>query len=130
MSDIDPECNAYRAQLISSLFESEVLVWLMLRNWNHPLADDKRFHSALLETATEVLVEAAASGCEQVFVQGMPARDMNLISALWYAESCALEDRDSYTNQSEKEERLEWLDSVKHSLPSCFCPLDALPDEN
>jgi hypothetical protein len=121
-----PTSNAERSKVICSLFESEVLVWLLLRNWNHPLAEDIEFRNDLLETATEVLNSAATSSKEAIFIEGLPATDMNLIAAIWYAENVSLED--SRTASPEKHKaRLDWLESVRRSLPSCFCPQDNLP---
>ena len=54
MSDA-PGSNAERSLAICSLFESEVLVWLLLRSWDHPLAEDADFRNQLLETAAAVL---------------------------------------------------------------------------
>ena len=43
-----------RASLkLSGLFEAELLLELMLRYWNHPLADDRDFRNNLLENAAE-----------------------------------------------------------------------------
>lgn len=120
-----PLSNAERSKAICSLFESEVFVWLLLRNWHHPFAEDIEFRNGLLETATEVLNTAAAGPKESIFIEGMPAKDMNLIAAIWYVENLALED--SATQSPEDyQARLEWLGSVRRALPSCFCPQDHL----
>lgn len=118
------DSNAEKSLVLCSLFESEVLVWLLLRNWHHPLSEDLHFRSALLESATEILVAASETG--QVFVEGLPAEDMNLIAALWYAENCALSEPDSMSDSNEHVQRVAWLDRVKHALPSCFCSQDDL----
>jgi hypothetical protein len=118
------ESNAERSLVLCSLFESEILVWLLLRHWQHPYSEDMHFRSGLLESATEVL--ASARDTNQVFVEGVPAKDMNLVAALWYAESCALADSDSMISPTEHALRVGWLDSVKRSLPSCFCSQDLL----
>lgn len=36
---------------MTGLFEAELLTELMLRFWNHPLAEDEDFRSSLLEAA-------------------------------------------------------------------------------
>lgn len=118
------ESNAERSLVLCSLFESEILVWLLLRHWQHPYSEDAHFRSGLLESATEVL--ASAKDTDQVFIEGIPARDMNLVAALWYAENCALADPDSMVDPAEHAQRVAWLDSVKRSLPSCFCSQDDL----
>ena len=40
---------------LTGLFEAEVLVELMLRQWKHPLADQTEFRDQLLEQAADVL---------------------------------------------------------------------------
>ena len=125
----EPQCNAEKSLILCSLFESEILVWLILRNWGHPLAENGEYRTAILETATEVLYTAAQHDANQVFIEGMPSRDMNLIAALWYAENRALEERDSVLDE-EFNARLQWMDNIRRSLPSCFCPADDLPAGN
>ena len=116
--------NAEKSLVLCSLFESEVLVWLLLRNWQHPYAEDPHFRSDLLESATELLV--SAKDTDQVFIEGVPAKDMNLIAALWYAENCALDDQGSMSVPADYARRVAWLDNIKRSLPSCFCSQDDL----
>src|SRR2546430_2423385 len=108
---------------MTSLFEAELLVRLMLRNWQHPLADDLEYGNALLEAAAEAL-RSAAQG-EQL-IEGVPAASINLVAAVWYAESCALQpgDADPETVQA----RENWLIAVRRALPSCFCDPDLLPE--
>lgn len=120
------ESNAGKSLVLCSLFESEVLVWLLLRNWQHPFSEDIHFRSDLLESATEVLIAAKSSS--EVFVVGVPARDMNLIAALWYAENCALADPETITGTVEYANRTAWLEKVRQALPSCFCAQDDLLD--
>ena len=117
----DDSCNAERSLSICGLFESELLIRLMLIHWRHPLADDSEYHANLLETATEVLHAAATDDPPQVFIQGLPSREMNLVAAIWYAERCALDE-----DAKEREERIRWLQNVQRSLPSCFCDPDEL----
>jgi hypothetical protein len=110
---------------ITSLFEAELLVRLMLRNWQHPFADDPEFANDLLEAASESL-RLAAGGT--ALIEGLPARSLNFVAAIWYAENCAIQDgqRDPEKNEA----RNEWLFAVRRSLPSCFCdPSDLPPNE-
>ena len=120
-----PPSTAKRSLAICSLFESEVLVWLLLRNWHHPLAEEEDFRNQLLETATAVLDTAAKGTRDCVFIARMPASDMNLVAALRYAENRALEDVPTESGD-EHRARLRWLEAVRHGLPSCFCSQDNL----
>ena len=124
MTDL-PTSNAARSLAACSLFESELLIWLMLCNWRHPLAENGDFRSELLETAAAVLDEAASGPGENVFIEGLPAADMNLIAAIWYAEHQSLADV-STKSPEEHQARLRWLAAVRRALPSCFCPQDHL----
>ena len=117
--------NAARSFAFCSMFESELLTLLMLRNWNHPLAEDESHRSQLLETATEVLRAASEGPEDQVFVAELPARDMNFVSAMWYVEYLAIEDTAS-SNDPAIAQRRQWLNQIRRTLPSCFCPLDRL----
>jgi len=118
-----PSSTAEASLAICPLFESELLVRLMLYHWGHPRADDEEFGSQLLEIATEVL-QAAVADADHVLVQGLPSSHMNLVAAVWYAEARALEEDDNAGCDAGA--RKEWLDSVRHSLPSCFCDPDEL----
>jgi hypothetical protein len=122
-----PGSNAERAFAICSLFESEILVWLLLRNWQHPLAEDAEYRNELLETATAVLDEAAHGSRNDVFIEGLPAREMNFIAAVWYAEYRALDDILAKKGTPEFESRVAWLEAVRKTVPSCFCSPDDLP---
>lgn len=106
---------------ICPLFEAELLVQLMLQNWQHPWSSDYAFRQQLLESATELLSVASQESCSEVFIEGVQAKDMNLISAIWYVEWCAVQDE-----PEERENRQRWLDDVRRALPSCFCPPDLL----
>jgi hypothetical protein len=119
------ESNAAKSLGFCALFESELLVWLMLRNWGHPFAEDEDYRSGLLETAAEVLNLAAARPDDQAFVEGVPAADMNLVAAIWYAEFRAIED-DRTASREDTDARLKWLQTVRHTLPSCFCAQEDL----
>jgi len=116
-----PSSNAEASLSICSLFESELLVRLMLHHWKHPRADDGEFGCQLLESATEVL-QAAAADAGQVFIDGMPTSQMNLVAAIWYAETRALEEDCEPGEQTNT--RKQWLLAVRRALPSCFCDPD------
>jgi hypothetical protein len=107
---------AETALTFTGTFEAEVLVELMLRFWKHPLANDADFRNVLLESAAEAL---RASIAGQVLIEGLNANEMNLIAAIWYVEwsdvSMSVADDDQSTN-----DRHNWLDAVRHALPSCF----------
>src|SRR5438874_2397242 len=106
--------TAKRCLEFSGLFEAELLVRLMLKNWNHPLAQNEEFADALLEGTAEAL-QASVRG-EQL-LDGIPPTSMNFVSAAWYVEHSALEmDPNAY---GMVEERTAWLSAIRHSLPSC-----------
>jgi hypothetical protein len=101
---------------ITSLFEAEVFVQLMLWRWRHPLADDQEFANGLLETASSALQDAIQG---QELIEGLPPADFNFVAAVWYAESCAVDFHD--VNPDTLPARKAWLDAVRRALPSCFC---------
>ncbi len=118
--------NAERSLFLCNLFESELLIWLLLKNWKHPLSENQEFRNDLLESATSLLEAASSQGQQEAYFQGMPACDMNLISAIWYVEQLSIDDEGTIDTK-EKSIRRKWLDEVRRTLPSCFCPLDDLP---
>ena len=101
---------------MTSLFEAEVFVQLMLWRWQHPHANDPEFVNGLLETASSALQDALQG---QQLIEGLPAADFNLVAAVWYAESCALDFHD--LDPDTVPGRRAWLDAVRRALPSCFC---------
>jgi len=108
---------------LTSLFEAEIFVWLMLKFWRHPLADDKDFVNGLLENASAAL-ENALQGEE--LIEGLPPTDLNFIAAVWYAENGALDAEEM--DPAVIEARKAWLLAVRRTLPSCFCnPTDLNP---
>jgi len=115
-----PRSNAEASLAICSLFESEILLRLMMRHWQHPRADDDDFQTQLLEAATEVL-KAACVDQDQVFIVGLPASAMNFVAAIWYAENLALEELKTSHETEEMAARVKWLDSIRRAFPSCFC---------
>jgi hypothetical protein len=108
---------------ITSLFEAELLVRLMLRNWRHPFADDEDFASALLENASQALRDAA-QGTQ--LIETVPATDLNFVAAVWYAESCDVEQGEGEAQGLPA--RKAWLSAVRRALPSCFCDPSDLQD--
>ncbi|NUQ63200.1 MAG: hypothetical protein HUU20_12040 [Pirellulales bacterium] len=112
---------AEKSLALCQLYEAELLLELMLRHWQHPCADDAYFRSQLLETATEAL-RASVSGA--VLIEGISPSNMNLVAAVWYAESRSSED--SQDSPSILEQRELWSIAVRHSVPSCFCDPDLL----
>ncbi len=104
---------------VCGLFEAELLVELMLRFWNHPLAADKDFRNQLLETAVEVL-RVAATG--QTLMEDISGPNMNLVAAVWYAECSAV-------TPSERQQipfarkRKAWLETVRAPCRHAFAIL-------
>ena len=107
----------------TGLFESELLVELMLRYWKHLRADEREFRNELLEAAAEALRTSVAG--QQLFEDVQP-QNMNFVAAIWYAEFSGLDD-DSDCQQDERVQRQEWLERVQHAVPSCFCDPELLP---
>jgi hypothetical protein len=105
---------AQKCLQLSGLFEAELLVELMLRYWEHPLAQDKDFRNNLLERTVEAL-RASIDG--QVLIEGVPPAKMNLISAIWYAEWSDL----SQVDEDPAGKRKDWLEKLRRAIPSCFC---------
>jgi len=105
---------------MTSLFEAEVLVQLMLWRWQHPYAEDRDFANGLLEDAS-TLLRGAIQG-EQI-VEGILPDALNLVAAVWQAEQNAVElaDADPDAELESSGARRNWLAAVRHTLPSCFC---------
>ncbi len=101
----------------TGLYESELLVELMLRFWSHPKADDADFRNTLLETAAEAL-RAAVAG--QQLIEGLPPNQMNLVSAIWFAEWNRIEN-DTEVSEDERTAVETWLATLRRSVPACFC---------
>lgn len=105
---------------LAGLFEAEVLTELLLWRWNHPLRNDAEFRNNLLEDAAAALRRAI--GGERLF-GSVPASQTNLIAAIYYAEWTSLSDCGADPGGA----RQRWLDQLRRSLPSCFCPQEDLP---
>ncbi len=101
---------------LSGLFEAELLVELMLRQWGHPFASDREFRQELLESATEVL-RLSISG--QKLIPDLNPSDMNLVAAIWCAESTESGNLASLTDPI-VEERRKWCQILRARVPSCF----------
>lgn len=106
----------------TGIFEAELLVSLMLRNWNHPLAGDRAFENGLLESAAEVL---RASVAGQKVIEDLSPDSMNFVAALWLAEATTLS-ADPEIPAKERRAREKWLETVRRAVPSCFCEPDLL----
>lgn len=118
-----PRSIAAASLKLAGLYEAELLVELMLRYWQHPLADDSDFRGNLLETAVAAL-DGAAKG--QRLLQNLPARQTNLVAAIWYSEWAAISTEASAAGDQIRALREKWLDSVRRALPSCFCDPELL----
>lgn len=118
----DDDTIAERSLGVTGLFESELLVELMLRFWQHPFADDAEYRSFLLETAVEAL--RASVGNATLFTDIDP-KNVNLVAAIWYSEASLIPEVEQQ-RADQIVERKAWLDKVRRALPSCFCNPDRL----
>ena len=107
---------------LTGCFEAELLVSLLLGKWAHPLANDAQFALSLLESAAEVL-QASVDG-QRLFREISPA-NVNLVAALWFSEATALS-ADPTIEPAECAAREAWLETLRRSIPSCFCEPDML----
>jgi len=101
------------------LYEAELLVSLMLRYWNHPLAADDDLVKYLVEAAAEAL--SRSRNGEQL-IEDIPPENMNFVAAVWYAEFCQAAD----SHGVHVEGRRDWLATIRRAVPSCFCDPDDL----
>jgi hypothetical protein len=117
--------TAEKSYDLTSLFEAEVFVRLMLWRWEHPCADDEDFANGLLEDASNILHDAM-SGVGPI--GELPAADTNFVAAVWWAERNAVElgSADPEISPTILSGRKAWLSTVKKALPSCFCHPDDL----
>jgi hypothetical protein len=106
----------------TGLYESELLTELMLRFWKHPSADDADFRYTVLETAAEAL---RASVAGQSLIEGLPPDQMNIVSAIWFAEFNRIEN-DPDMSSEEKSAVEDWLSKLRRSVPACFCDQEYL----
>jgi hypothetical protein len=112
-----PRSIAKACLRLTGLFEAELLTELILKHWNHPLADDGDFRSALLEVAAQVL-RASIDG--QRLFDDINPQNVNLVAALWYSESVTVESPEP-DDRGTIDDRRKWLETVRRSIPSCFC---------
>jgi hypothetical protein len=108
---------------LAGLYESELLVELMLRYWQHPFADDPEYRNSLLEAAVDAL-KGAASG--QRLFDDIPPGRTNLVAAICYAELITIAGESFGPDQTSCALRRDWVEKVKRALPSCFCDPDLL----
>jgi hypothetical protein len=101
---------------MTSLFEAELFVRLLLDKWKHPFAEDEDFANGLLEGAANALRDACAG---QQLIEGLPASDLNFVAAVCYAEQCAVDI--GGPDVEEIDGRRAWLQAIRRSIPSCFC---------
>jgi len=113
-------CVARKSLELTGLFEAELLVELMLRFWQHPLADDREFRNDLLEKTAEILRQAVAGVRVMEVVR---AENTNFVAAMWYGEWTATQELIGESVEGRK----RWLDTVQRAMPSCFCNPDDLP---
>jgi hypothetical protein len=57
-------------------------------------------------------------------IEELPAKDTNLVAAIWYAEWCALQNAD--ISDRNRKARQKWLETVRRAFPSCFCDPELL----
>jgi hypothetical protein len=103
----------------TGLYEADLLVELMLRDWRHPLAADAWFRDQLLENTATVLKESVRG---EKFMEGLPPAKMNFVAAVWYVEWAALQSGAADPGGR----RARWLEAVGRSCPSCFGDPDEL----
>ena len=113
---------AKRSLLMTGSFEAEILVMLLLKNWEHPHHQDDDFRQSLLDCSADVL-QTSVQG-KRLFEEISPA-NVNLIAALCYAEATTLSG-DPSIPQQERAMREKWIESIRRSMPSCFCEPDLL----
>jgi len=102
---------------LTGLYESELLVELMLRYWSNPNADDTGFRHGLLEIAAEALRAAVA---DQKLIEELPPDQMNLVSAVWFAERNRISN-DPELGDEERTAVEAWLAIVRRSIPGSSC---------
>jgi hypothetical protein len=105
---------------LTGLFEAELLLELMLRYWEHPLASNEQFRQNLLERAAEVLRSSVRG---QQLMEDVPPSEMNFVAAVWYAEWSWLLD----LPKNRQGRRRTWLKRLRRAMPSCFCDPKRLP---
>lgn len=105
---------------ITGTFEYELLIELILRHWQHPFATDENYRNEIMESVALLLSNAAK---KKFPIDDMQQNEVNLVFALWYIESLLV------INEQDvklKKIRQQWLSTINHALPSCFCDQDLL----
>ena len=105
---------------ITGTFEFELLIELLLRQWNHPLALNEEYRNDLMEAVAEALNQA---GQGKSLTEEMKPNEVNMIFAAWHIETSLVANEQ---DQDLKKQREQWLLSLRRSLPSCFCNQDLL----
>lgn len=105
------------------MFEGELLVELMLRYWEHPLAEDADYRNGLIENAARAL-RLSMNG--ERLIEGLQPPQINFVAAVWYAEWAALQTISSEIQEAELYQREAWLETLRRIIPSCFCDQDDL----
>jgi hypothetical protein len=106
-----------RSLQLTGLYEAELLTELMLRYWDHPLANNPDYRNDLLETATQALQHAADGGR---LLDSLSPENTNLVAAIWYAEWAAMRASAAEDPGEVHGKRQRWLDELKRAIPSCF----------
>jgi hypothetical protein len=107
----------------TGIFEAELLLALMLREWKHPLANDQDFQAGLLESAAEIL-RASIKG--EKLLEELSPDNVNLVAAICIAEATTV-GNDRSLSEQERTAREAWVAAVRRSVPSCFCNPELLP---
>lgn len=107
------------------MFEGELLTELMLRYWEHPLAEDAEYRNGLIENAAKA-IRMSMDG--ERLMEGLQPSQMNFVAAVWYAEWTSLQSTSSEIPAAELHQREAWLKAVRGAVPSCFCDQNDLPD--
>jgi len=100
------------------MFEGELLTELMLRYWDHPLAEDADYRNGLIENAAKAL-RLSMEG--QRLMKDLPPSEMNFVAAVWYAEWASLDSVSPEIPTDELQQREAWLKAMRQAVPSCFC---------
>jgi hypothetical protein len=110
---------------MTSLFEAELLVRLMLRNWGHPFAENEEFAEGLLEDASEALRYALRG---EMLIEGVPPASLNLVPPFGTPSNVPLIQK-AMTRRRSKQEKLGWPLYAEHChLVSATRPISTRPE--
>ena len=104
---------------VTGTFEFELLIELLLRNFEHPLAYDSEYRNTVVESVAEILNRASQG---EAFGSMQPSHT-NIVYSVWWVESRMIVQESEH---KVKAKRRKFLDAMKRSLPSCFCDQDQL----